>query len=159
MAERCTVPGAEKVIWSIKGNKDLNSECAIMLREGFRSGKIRLLVNEYDAEKILGEIKGYASLSEEDKLRFQMPYIHTTLLINELVNLQHDESGGKVRVFEKKNMRKDRYSSLSYNFYVANQLEIKLSRKSDILSSSSEFCFKAPKIKKRMGGESVGRKR
>ena len=148
MAERCTVKGAEKVIWAIKANSTLNSECAVLLREGFRSGKIRLLVTEYDAESLLGEVRGYASLSQSEQLSLQMPYIHTTLLINELVKLQHDESGGKVKVFEKSGMRKDRYSSLSYNYYVATQLEGKMRRHDNAdIDFSKQLMFRAPKIK------------
>ena len=129
MAERCTVPGAVKAIWSIKANAQFNSDCAIMLREGFRSGRIRLLLNEYDAEEELSSIKGYAALDASDKILFQMPYIHTTLLIDELVKLQHEETSGRVRLYERSGMRKDRYSSLSYNYYVATQLETKLSKR------------------------------
>lgn len=147
MADRCTVRGAEKAIWAIKGSPQLNSECAVLLREGFRSGKIRLLVTEYDAESILPEIKGYNSLSVAEKVKVQMPYIHTTLLVNELVNLQHEESGGRVRVFERSGMRKDRYSSLSYNYYVSTQLESKISRSCKADYSESFFMYKPPKIK------------
>lgn len=146
MAERCAVKTADKVIWAIKGSPALNSECAVLLREGFRSGKIRLLVNEYDAVNLLSEIKGYHSLSASDKLKLQMAYIHTTLLIDELVKLQYEESGGRVKVFERPGMRKDRFSSLSYNFYVATQLEGKLNRRKDTGISSSAFIFKPPKI-------------
>jgi hypothetical protein len=63
MADRCTVKGAEKVIWAIKANTTLNSECAILLREGFRSGKVRLLITEYDGDEAMSSIKGYNSLS------------------------------------------------------------------------------------------------
>ena len=147
MADRCTARGAEKAIWAIKGSPQLNSECAVLLREGFRSGKIRLLVTEYDAESILPEIKGYNSLSVAEKVKVQMPYIHTTLLVNELVNLQHEESGGRVRVFERSGMRKDRYSSLSYNYYVSTQLESKISRSRKADYSESFFMYKPPKIK------------
>lgn len=147
MAERCTVKGAEKAIWAIKGNPTLNSECAILLREGFRSGKIRLLTTEYDAEALLSEIKGYASLTTSEKTRLQLPYVHTTLLIDELVKLQHEESGGRVRVFERAGMRKDRYSSLSYNYYVATQLEGKLSKRTGADYSAGAFIFKPPRIK------------
>lgn len=147
MADRCTVRGAEKAIWAIKGSPQLNSECAVLLREGFRSGKIRLLVTEYDAESILPEIKGYNSLSVAEKVKVQMPYIHTTLLVNELVNLQHEESGGRVRVFERSGMRKDRYSSLSYNYYVSTQLESKISRSRKADYSEDFFMYKPPKIK------------
>lgn len=129
MADRCTVRGAPKVIHAIKGNPAFNSDCAILLREGFRTGKIRLLVTEYDGEDLLSDIKGYNSLNPPEKMELQGPYMHTTLLIDELVKLQHEEVGGKVRIFEKKGMRKDRYSSLSYNYYVAVMLESKLSRR------------------------------
>ena len=147
MADRCTVKGADKVIWAIKGNSSLNSECAVLLREGFRSGKIRLLVTEYDAETLLSEIRGYGSLSPAEKTQLQLPYIYTTLLIDELVKLQHDESGGRVRIYEKAGMRKDRYSSLSYNYYVATQIESKLNRRREVSYSVSPFIFKPPKIK------------
>lgn len=147
MAERCTVKGADKVIWAIKGSPALNSECAVLLREGFRSGKIRLLVTEYDADTLLSELKGYNSLTPSEKTSLQLPYIYTTLLIDELVKLQHDESGGRVRIFEKAGMRKDRYSSLSYNYYVATQIESKLNRHREVSYSVSPFIFKPPKIK------------
>ena len=76
-----------------------------------------------------------------------MPYVHTTLLIDELVNLQHEESGGRVRMFEKTGRRKDRYSSLSYNYYVATQLESKLGRHRVANYDDNIFIFKPPKIK------------
>lgn len=145
MALRCTSPSADKVIWSIKATSQFNSECAILLREGFKSGRIRLLANEYDAEKYLNELKGYSTLNPAERMQFQLPYIHTTLLVDELVKLQHEESGGKIKIFEKSGMRKDRYSSLSYNYYVATQLENKLSKRHSISTQVSDiFVIKPP---------------
>lgn len=145
MASRCTVQGASKVIWAIKASAQFNSDCAFLLREGFRSGRIRLLVNEYDADEILDGFRGYSSLSPTEKMQIKLPYIHTTLLIDELVNLQHEESGGKVKIFEKSGMRKDRYSSLSYNYYVATQLENKLAKRySSNAQVSDMFVIKPP---------------
>lgn len=137
------------MIWSIKASAAFNSDCAVLLREGFKSGKIRLLVTEYDGDSLLSDIKGYQSLSPYEKLIVQKPYINTTLLIDELVKLQHEESGGRVRIYERPGMRKDRYSSLSYNYYVALQLENRLGRVStnESYSASDIFMFKAPKIK------------
>ena len=145
MAERCSSRDADRVIWSIKANASLNSECAILLREGFRSGKIRLLVQEYDGEQNLTELKGFSALSPMQKEKVLIPYAHTTLLINELINLQHDESGGKVKLKEKAGMRKDRYSSLSYNYYVASILESRLRRKTNVHMPDEAFIIKAPK--------------
>lgn len=156
MASRCTVPTADKVIWAIKGSLQFNSDCAFLLREGFRSGRIRLLMTEYDAEELLGEMKGYKSLNATEQLQLRLPYIHTTLLIDELTKLRHEETGGRIRLFEKTGMRKDRYSSLSYNFYVATQLENKLSRKQNN-NSESAFIIKAPNYKGRKVSGIYGR--
>lgn len=149
MAERCTTPGADKVIWAIKGNSTFNSECAVLLREGFKTGKIRLLVTEYDGENYFNEIRGFSSLNPTERIQMQLPYVHTTLLINELVKLQHEESAGRIKISERSGMRKDRYSSLSYNYYVSTQLERKLQRRSNFDGSVEDiFVFKPPKIKK-----------
>lgn len=145
MAERCSDKNAPKVIWSIKGNATLNSDCAVLLREGFRTGKIRLLVSEFEAEELLGEIKGFKSLSPAEKVQLQMPYVHTTLLIDELVKLRHDESNGKVKIYERSGMRKDRYSSLSYNYYVSTILESRINRKRHTDDGTEDwFMFRAP---------------
>lgn len=158
MAERCSSRDAEKVIWSIKANAALNSECAILLREGFRSGKIRLLVQEYDGEQNMNELKGFASLSPMQKEKLLIPYKHTTLLINELINLQHDESVGRVKLKEKAGMRKDRYSSLSYNYYVSTILESRLRRKKSNSMPDDAFIIKAPSITRKAVSGDRGRR-
>ncbi len=146
MAARCTVIGAEKVIWAIKPSAQFNSDCAFLLREGFKSGRIRLLATEYDAEESLKKIRGYNSLSPATRTQFLTPYIHTTLLIDELTKLKHEEVGGKIKVYERPGARKDRYSSLSYNYYVAIQIENKLCKKLNTSSTYAEsFIIKPPK--------------
>lgn len=157
MADRCTVAGAPKVVWSIKANAQLNNDCAILLRDGFRSGRIRLLLNEYDGEDELKALKGYASLPPQERLKLQLPYINTTLLIDELVNLQHEETNGKVKIYEKTGRRKDRYSSLAYNYYVATQMEAKASRRSNQAVSAETFYVRAPKYGKERTVKSYGR--
>lgn len=150
MASRCTDPYAPKVIWAIKASAQFNSDCAFLLREGFRSGRIRLLQNEIEAEEILDDVAGYKKLSPIEQAQLQMPYIHTTLLIDELVNLQHEMSGDKIKVYEKHGMRKDRYSSLSYNYYVAVQLEQKLNKQRAYNTNSlSMFAVKPPRYRAR----------
>lgn len=148
MAERCTSRSAEKVIWAINGAARFNSDCAVMLREGFKSGKIRLLMTEYDGEKALSAIKGYNELALSEKMELTLPYINTTLLINELINLQYEDANGLIKISEKSGMRKDRYSSLSYNYWVACQLEKNIRKRADNSDDISQlFMFRAPKVK------------
>lgn len=160
MAERCTALDAPKVIWSVKASAQFNSDCAFLLREGFRSGKVRLLVSEYDADEVLGGLPGYNKLSAADQVLLQLTYINTTLLIDELVKLRHEESGGKVRISERAGMRKDRYSSLAYNYYLASQLEAKLVKRSVMNDDlNTAYVIKAPKHKGRAVSGAYGRTR
>lgn len=149
-AVRCTSPNARKVMWAISASSKLNSDAAILLRDGFRSGRVRLLISEYDAEELLHDIRGYDSLPADMKMKIKLAYINETLLISELLKLDHDESGGLVKISEKPGCRKDRYSSISYNYYVSLQIEDMVTRKEtrkENYASDSEFCFRAPKIK------------
>jgi hypothetical protein len=150
MADRCSSPNAPRVIWSIKANASFNSDCAILLREGFRTGRVRLLVNEYDGEANLSELKGYNNLLPQERLQLSLPYLHTSLLIDEVVKLQHEESNGRVRIYERAGMRKDRYSSLAYNYYVATKLETRIQKRESSRGGIEQaFVIKAPKYKGR----------
>lgn len=150
IAKRCLIPNAPKKIWAITGSAEFNSQCALLLREAVKQGDVRLLVSEYDGDDALASIKGYKNLSLEDELNVRLPYIHTGLLINELVNLDTEVKNNVVRVKEKAGMRKDRYSSLSYNIYVSKMLEreLKQERARDI-KNQLVFEYRAPKINKR----------
>ena len=123
----------------------------MLLREGFNSNRIRLLINEYDADKILSNLKGYNKLSAEEKEELKLPYIDTTLLIKEVINLQTEaRDNNKIKVKEKSNMRKDRYSSLSYNYWVVSQIEsenrYKLRQKMSY-DIGDLFLYRPPKIR------------
>lgn len=150
MAERCTVPGAAKVIWAIKANAELNSTCAYRLLEGMRSGRVRLLANEYDGERyMLQNINGFKGLSPDEQLELEKPYYDTTLLIDEMTKLQQQLVGSnQVKLKERAGMRKDRYSSLAYNYYVATEIEAKLRRRFNSGGDDdfTEFIIKPPKI-------------
>ena len=146
--KRCLYKNAPKVIWAISASQKFNSDCAVLLREGFKNERIRLLQSEYDAEESFKENKAFQALTPSDRVQTLLPYINTTLLVNELINLQHDESGGLIKLYEKSGMRKDRYSSLSYNYYVSTQIEKEKRKKVNNAGTTEEerFLFRAPKI-------------
>lgn len=152
IAKRCTVPNAPKVIWAVKGAPEFNSNCALGLREALKQGQVRLLISEYDADEFLYGVKGYASLPPPEALLFKLPYIHTTLLVNELVNLEYETKNNVIRVKEKSGMRKDRYSSLSYNIFVAKAIERDLALSSKNTIENLVLNFKAPKISRNYRG-------
>ena len=147
IAARCPNPRAQKAIWVIKGNAQFNSDCALGLREAFRQGTIRLLKQEYDCEEQLYAIKGWDKLSPAEQLELRMPYVNTSLLVNELINLEYEAKDSGIKVHEKSGMRKDRYSSLSYNLYVARELERQLQKPKRTVDDAGIVRFRAPEIR------------
>lgn len=150
LAARCMVPNAPKKIWAIQGSSEFNSQCALGLRESFKQKSIRLLASEFDYEDIMQEIPGFTKLSVADSASMKMPFINTSLLSTELVDLQHETKDNVIKVREKSGKRKDRYSSLSYNIYVSKQLEFNLKQASSRKSVQDlVMIYKNPQIKKK----------
>ncbi|MED4883898.1 hypothetical protein [Bacillus smithii] len=141
MQERCVYQDAPKVIYSIKANTQFNSEIAVLLKDAFKRGKIKLLVKENEAEEFLRSHKSYNNLDEETKVKLKLPYVQTTLLINEMVNLEGERNpdSGVIKIKEQGRNRKDRYSSLAYGNYIANELERELLKDDNV--SVDDYLF------------------
>lgn len=150
MAERCKVYNAPKVIWSIKASANFNNEVCILLRNGFRDGKINLLVSEFEAEEILKDkYKNFSKMLPNEQLQYKMPYVQTTLLVYELINLEYEIKGTNIKIVEKRSMRKDRYSSLAYNYWVMCQLERETLRKPKSEFNINDYANQLRKLNKK----------
>lgn len=141
MQERCVYPDAPKVVYSIRATPQMNSEIAVTFKDSFKRGKIKLLVPENEGGEFLGNNKSYKKFPEEIKLDLRMPYIQTTLLVNEMMNLESERTdSGLIKLKEQGSGRKDRYSSASYGNYIASQLERDF-LKNDTVDSSAYLFF------------------
>lgn len=130
MAARCKVKDAQKVVWSVKATSAFNNEICVLLRNGIQNRKINFLVSEHDGEEVLRDVfKSYNKFSLTEQNALKMPYIQTTMTQYELIKLEHEVKNGNIKVKEISCMRKDRYSSLAYNYWCACQLELKLKPK------------------------------
>lgn len=123
MAERCRIKDANDCLYSVKATNTFNSEICVLLRNGFINGKITLPVNEVNGEEYLKQtIKGWSKLKSQDQAMYKMSYVQSSLMVNELINLDHEVKNGNIKIMEKSGMRKDRYSSLAYNYWCLNQI-------------------------------------
>ena len=65
-----------------------------------------------------------------------------------MVNLQYEINGANIKISEKANARKDRYSALAYGNYFATELERNITKKRQSKKADEIlFEFKAPKIR------------
>lgn len=147
MADRCKVKNAKKVIWSIKANADFNTKAALALRAGFQNGKINLLITEFDAEELIKKIRGYSKMSGIEQANLKVPYVQTSFMVNELINLDHEVKGTNIKIKERPGMRKDRFSALEYNYMLCQELVIKEKPKHQQTTNYNEiFKIRVPKI-------------
>lgn len=147
MAERCKVPNAPKEIWSIKGSAAFNSEICILLRSGFKNNKINLLVHEIIGEDILkSKYKSFNKMLPMEQVEYRMPYVQTSLLVTELTKLEYEVKGANVKIKERTGMRKDRYSSLAYNYWVQCKLERDILHKPKYEFDINDYANKMKKL-------------
>ena len=132
MAARCKVKEANKAVWSVKASAAFNNEICVLLRTGIMNGKINLLIDETESnDKIEKTMKKFKTLPDIEQALIKNPFVQTTLAIYELIKLEHEVKDGKIKVHEQSGMRKDRYSSMAYNFWCATQLELGLKPKTE----------------------------
>lgn len=146
LEDRCKVKNAPKVVYVIKANARNNNDMTLALRAGFQNGYINLLLSDTNIEEMLSKIRGYGTLSELQQVDMRMPYIQTTLLINELINLTYDTNNGLIKVKERTGMRKDRYSSLQYGYALLQELSKGLKPKTDTNDLLSKLTIRPAKI-------------
>jgi hypothetical protein len=142
MQNRCLVPTAEKRIYTISATSDFNSKIAYLLKNDVLRGKIKLLVDKNEAFEYFGnftnELIGKENAAEIT-VKVLSPYVHTDILINEMVLLEAEfnQNNNQVKLKEQSGKRKDRYVSLAYGNYIANELERELQQG----SSDYDFVF------------------
>jgi tRNA isopentenyl-2-thiomethyl-A-37 hydroxylase MiaE len=100
----------------------------VFLKTDFEKKNIKLLINDIQGRDYLIDKMGFLNKSPEEQADLLKPYIQTTALINEMVNLEYEVRNGFVKIKEVGRNRKDRYSSLAYCNYFARQLEAKLKK-------------------------------
>jgi len=128
MLSRCKDPDAVAVMFPIKVTgayaTQMNHDMALYTRGQFIGNKISLLLTESEASEHLMSMPEYRKLSQDEQTRVRTPYIQTTFLINEMINLEVEVKSGLVKLTEPSaRARKDRYSSLAYGLYYMKQKE------------------------------------
>lgn len=117
----------KECIYAINATAKLNSDIAFSFRTALIDEKIDFLVPyKTAAEDILPEIEDY--VNEQDlykKSFYDAPFFETQSFVAEASSLMYEknEQTGVVKISERGNNRKDRYTSISYGNYFADLLE------------------------------------
>ena len=124
MALRCKEKGATKAVWSVKASASFNTQAVLSLRAAIQNGNINLPASDVEMDDIVKNIRGYSSMTENEKFRIKSVFIQTSLLINETVSLDYKANGVNIQVKEGSGYRKDRFSAFEYCNYVIQNLYV-----------------------------------
>lgn len=118
-----------KNVFTVKANAAFNHEIAVSLKNVIETGKLQLPMNDIQKREELQSDQSYRKLPTEEQIRLLYPYAQATALVNELVNLEYTVRSGMIKIYEVGTTTKDRYSSIAYCNYYANELEKELKEK------------------------------
>lgn len=147
MRSRALDRNALPVIYSIKVVRaEVNHEIAMGLRNAFEKKHIKLLIDDMSGRDYLIDKMDLLKKSPEEQAQLLKPYIQTTILVNELVNLEYEVKSGYVKVYEVGRNRKDRFSSLAYCNHYANILQKDLKKKRENINPYNLQLIRRPNI-------------
>lgn len=124
--DKISARGSLPVVYTIANPTAVfNNDVAMGLLSAFqKKNKLKLLIDHLDARtEMISNNGNFLKESPLEQSRLLLPYVQTTALMNELINLEYSLLGQNIRINEKGSARKDRYSSLGYCNYLANLLE------------------------------------
>ena len=123
-------PNGLPCVFVVKATADINNDVARSLQNNLKLGKMKMLINETEfRDNSIKQNEKYLELPIEERLKIEMPYIQTTLMVNETINLEYTINNNKVRLQEVGKARKDRYVALGYGNWFISMLESDLLRK------------------------------
>ena len=135
--------GAIGNIFPISATIKLNSVMAIEMRDKLQKRMFGFLVDEMGAEDYLMKSSFRKDfLNQEDmdaKAFFLAPYVQTSLLVNECINLSMTNTLGNIKLTENPGGRKDRFSSLLYGTHFAALQDKELLKTEDEDDMSETF--------------------
>ena len=124
-------PGVEdNAIYLIKANAPINTEMYSYTKVQMMSGKVKLLIDEATAKaKLLGTKVGQ-NMSTDQRNEYLLPFILTTSLKNQMLNLVEDNEGINIILKpESKSIPHDKFSAFIYGLYYIKQDEERKNRR------------------------------
>ena len=121
----------DDALYIIKANAQINSEAHAAVRAQLSSGKIKMLIDEREAKTRLLRTKVGQSMSQEDRANYLQPFVLTTILRDEMLNLREENEGININLKQaNKNIKKDKFSALEYGiYYIKNEEDNKKKKK------------------------------
>lgn len=117
----------KKIFYCLKANSTIQGDIDSTTFAELASGKVRFLIREQDAKTKMNKTKKGAVWPQELKMKKLQPYVLTTILLEEILNMKIKDGSvnQKNLTLERINtsMTKDKYSAFSYGLWRIKEYE------------------------------------
>lgn len=114
----------QDALYIMKANGPINTEAHTILQTQMGSGKIKFLIDERTAKAKLMGTKVGQNMTSEQRTEYLNPFVLTSILKEELINLREENEGVDIRLKQaNKNIKKDKVSALEYGIYYITKEE------------------------------------
>lgn len=118
------------VLYLIKANAPINTECYTYAQTQLSSGKVKFLIDEVQAKNKLIATKVGQAMSVSQRTDYLKPYVLTSILREEMLNLTEENEGINIILKQiSRGIRKDKFSAFIYGLYYIKQIEEKRRRR------------------------------
>lgn len=107
-------------MYIIKANAPFNTEMYANLQTQLTTGKLRFLIDERQAKLKMdaSRAKKFKDMTEDDRLNWIVPFTQTSLLRDQMVNLEQKNDGINIILDRtNKNIKKDKVSAMGYGLW------------------------------------------
>ncbi len=126
LSERTLGINALPVIYCFSATQKLNSVLAIEMKDKLQKKLWGFLIDETQAEEYLIKTKSSEYMKSDDvntRTFFIHPYVQTSLMVNEAINLEMVLTNANIKLVEPNTGRKDRIVTLMMGNYYASLLD------------------------------------
>ena len=110
------------------GTGETNSLSWQSLKKQLEINNIKFLISEQEYQSYLEETGERYTMASEDFAKEMLPYVQTSEVIHECVNLSAEYRNGLVKLTEPRSSYKDRAVCLAYGNYIAEKIENKYNK-------------------------------
>ena len=108
----------QDAIYIVKATAPINTEAHTTLQAQMSSGKIKFLIDDRIAKAKLMNTKVGQNMTSEQRADYLNPFILTSILKEELINLKEENEGINIILKQaNKSIKKDKVSALEYGIY------------------------------------------
>ena len=117
-------------LFIIKANAPINTECYTYAQTQITGNKVKFLIDEAQAKSKLMTTKVGQTMSASQRADYLKPYILTSILREEMLNLAEENEGVNIILKQiSKGVRKDKFSAFIYGLYYIKSIEEKRRRR------------------------------